>query len=210
MNGVHDMGGMDGFGPVQHEANEPVFHEPWEGRVWGMMLSSAGQAPSTIDAGRHQIERIHPARYLASSYYERWLARIEEGIVAGVALSREEIEAKIKEFAANPDLSVPRREDPAVAEQIAVLLRKGNPVTRTIRKKPRFAIGDRVVTRNLNPHGHTRLPRYARGNHGVITAHHGAHVFPDTNAHGLIVRVTGLVGVDLMATHTYAKSEKFF
>jgi nitrile hydratase len=80
---------------------------------------------------------------------------------------------------------VPRREDPAATEQISVLLRTGNPVTRTIRKKPRFAVGDRVMTRNLNPHGHTRLPRYTRGKHGVITAHRGAHVFPDTNAHGL-------------------------
>ena len=131
------------------------------------------------------MERLDPALYLASTYYERWLARMEGAIVAGGTLSREEIEAKIKEFAANPDLSMPRREDPAAADQITVRLRTGNPVTRTIRSKPRFAIGDRVVTRNLNPHGHTRLPRYARGRHGVITAHHGAHVFPDTNAHGL-------------------------
>src|SRR5205085_1841534 len=120
MNGIHDMGGMDGFGPVRRETNEPVFHEPWESRVCGMMLSRAGQPPSTIDAGRHKIERIDPARYLASSYYERWLARIEEAIVAGGALSRDEIEAKIKEFSANPDLPVPRREDPAAAEQVSV------------------------------------------------------------------------------------------
>ena len=185
MNGIHDMGGMDGFGPVQRETNEPVFHEPWEGRVFGMSISGVGRPPSTIDARRHRIERLDPARYLASSYYERWLARMEEAIVAGGALSRDEIEAKIKEFSANRDLPVPRREDPAATEQISVLLRTGNPVTRTIRRKPRFAVGDRVMTRNLNPHGHTRLPRYTRGKHGVITAHHGAHVFPDTNAHGL-------------------------
>lgn len=185
MNGIHDMGGMDGFGAVRYETNEPVFHEPWEGRVFGMSISGVGRPRWTSDAGRYRIERLDPALYLASTYYERWLARMEGAIVDGGALSREEIEAKIKEFASNPDLTVPRREDPAVAEQISVRLRTGNPVARTIRRKPRYAIGDRVMTRNLNPHGHTRLPRYARGKHGVIAAHHGAHVFPDTNAHEL-------------------------
>src|SRR3984893_6973857 len=80
---------------------------------------------------------------------------------------------------------MPRREDPAVTEHIAHVFRAGNPVTRKIRQKPRFAVGDKIVTRNLNPPGHTRLPRYTRGKRGVIVAHHGAHVFPDTNAHGL-------------------------
>src|SRR6516162_6273616 len=78
------------------------------------------------DAGRHRMERLDPALYLASTYYERWLARMEGAIVAGGTLSREEIEAKIKEFAANPDLSIPRREDPAAADQITVRLRTGN------------------------------------------------------------------------------------
>jgi hypothetical protein len=80
---------------------------------------------------------------------------------------------------------MPRREDPARAEGLANVFRAGRPVTRDTRQKPRFALGDKIVTRNLNPHGHTRLPRYSRGKHGVIVAHHGAHVFPDTNAHGL-------------------------
>ena len=100
MNSIHDMGGMDGFGPVQRETNEPVFHEPWEGRVFGMGNSFAGQPlfSSTLDAARHRIERLDPTRYLASDYYERWLASMEEAIVARGALSREEIEAKIKEL----------------------------------------------------------------------------------------------------------------
>jgi len=185
MNGIHDMGDMDGFGPVQPETNEFVFHEPWEARVFGMSMASAGLAPAPIDAPRHLIERLDPAVYLASSYYERWLAWLEKALVAGGVLSREQIEAKIKDISANPDLLIPRREDPATAENIGALIRRGNPVTRTIRTKPRFAVGDRVMTRNLNPRGHTRLPRYSRGKHGVIAAYHGAHVFPDTNAHGL-------------------------
>ena len=185
MNGIHDMGGMDGFGPMRPETNEPVFHEPWEARVFGMSMAGAGLPPAPIDARRHRIERLDPALYMASSYYERWLVGMEEAIVAGGVLSREEIEAKINEFSAHPDLPVPRREDPTTAERISALIRKGNPVTRTIRSRPRFAVGDRVITRNLNPHGHTRLPRYSRGKRGVVVAYHGAHVFPDTNAHGL-------------------------
>jgi nitrile hydratase subunit beta len=73
------MGGMDGFGPVRRETNEPVFHEPWEGRVFGMNISGVGRPPSTIDAGRHRIERLDPARYLASSYYERTVAGANGG-----------------------------------------------------------------------------------------------------------------------------------
>ena len=88
MNGIHDMGGMDGFGPLRREANEPVFHEPSEARVFGMSMAGAGLPPSPLDARRHRIDRLDPAQYLAPSYYERWLARMEEAIVAGGVLSR--------------------------------------------------------------------------------------------------------------------------
>lgn len=185
MNGVHDIGGMDGFGPVAPEPNEPVFHEPWEGRVFAMNISRAGQPPSTLDAGRYRQERLDPVVYLASSYYERWLASTEIAIITGGALTRDEIEERVRQLAADPERPIPRREDPAIAQAVASALRAGRPVTRRIRRKPRFAMGDRIMTRNLNPHGHTRLPRYARGKRGVIARHHGAHVFPDTNAHGL-------------------------
>jgi nitrile hydratase subunit beta len=185
VNGVHDLGGMDGFGPVHREPDEPVFHEPWESRVFGMYLTSAGQPPTTLDARRHQLERLDPAQYLSSSYYERWLARIYNALVETRILSRQDIEARIQQFAADPDLPMPRRNDPARADSITNTLRAGRPAMRKIRQKPRFAPGDKIVTRNLNPHGHTRLSRYARGKRGIIVAHRGAHVFPDTNAHGL-------------------------
>jgi nitrile hydratase subunit beta len=199
MNSVHDIGGTDGFGPVRPEFNEPVFHEPWEGRVLGMLLTGVGYPPTPIDAGRHRLERLDPVRYLASSYYERHLAAMENAIVEAGTLTREEIEAKIQQFAADPSLAIPRREDPALAEGIPSILRAGQPVTRQIRQKPRFAVGDRIVTRNLNPHGHTRLPRYARSKHGVIAHHHGAHVFPDTNAHGLGENPQHLYAVRILA-----------
>ena len=199
MNGVHDIGGTDGFGAVRRELNEPVFHEPWEGRVFAMNIIGAGHPPSPIDAARHRLECLDPIRYLTSSYYERWLAAEENAILEAGTLTRDEIEAKIQEFAADPSLAIPRREDPAFAEGILGALRAGQPVAREIRQKPRFAVGDRIMTRNLNPHGHTRLPRYARGKRGVVAHHHGAHVFPDTNAHGLGENPQHLYSVRILA-----------
>lgn len=185
LNGVHDIGGMDGFGTIHRETDEPVFHEAWESRVFGMSLTRAGLPPRTLDDGRHRLERLPPVQYLASSYYERWLARIDGALVEAGTLTREEIDERMRQFAEQPDLPVPRRNDPALADGIVNTLRIGRPATRKVRQKPRFAVGEKIVTRNLNPPGHTRLPRYTRGKRGVIVAHHGAHVFPDSNAHGL-------------------------
>jgi nitrile hydratase len=184
MNGVHDLGGIDGFGPVRNEPDEPVFHEPWEGRVFGMMMLGAGAPRLPLDAARHQLERLPPRQYLTSSYYERWLSTREALIVGAGTLTVEEIDAKVRQFADNPDLPMPHREDPALAQSLPAMFRAGNPASRHIKKRPRFELGARVVARNLNPHGHTRLARYTRGKHGIIAAHHGAHVFPDSNAHG--------------------------
>jgi len=75
VDGVHDLGGMHGFGAVPIEADEPLFHEPWEGRVWRMLGTVMGH--TTIDRFRYTIEQMPPAEYLASRYYERWLWAIE-------------------------------------------------------------------------------------------------------------------------------------
>ena len=112
MNSVHDIGGMDGFGPVCAEPDEPVFHEPWEGRVFAMRLSGAGRLRTNTDAGRYQMERMDPVQYLTSSYYERWLARFEIALIEAGILTRDEVAAKIREFAENPDAAMPRRDDP--------------------------------------------------------------------------------------------------
>ena len=184
MNGVHDMGGMHGFGPVEREENEPPFHAPWEGRVAGMNRAAQAQGFYNIDEFRHGIERMNPAQYLASSYYERWLATLERNLVEKGLISREELEAKVAELRERPDAQPPRREDPALAERIATRLRQRPNFRREGAAEPRFKVGDPVVTRNTHPTGHTRLPRYARGKRGVIARVHGVYVFPDTNAHG--------------------------
>lgn len=112
MNGVHDIGGMDGFGAILRENDEPVFHEPWEGRVFGMFLTGAGLPPTPLDALRHRGEQLDPVTYLGSSYYERWLAGMEAALIEAGTLSRNEIEAKVQQFTDNQDFLVPRREDP--------------------------------------------------------------------------------------------------
>lgn len=168
------MGGMDGFGPVVREQNEPVFHADWERRMYALVGPAMGAARVNLDEFRHAIERIPPARYLASSYYERWIAAAETILVEHGVVTREELLA---------------RQDGAVdPRQIANAVAAHGPAP--VKDKPgskpprgRFAKGDRVRARNLNPSGHTRLPRYVRGKAGVIARDWGVFVFPDTNAH---------------------------
>jgi nitrile hydratase subunit beta len=174
MNGVHDMGGMDGFGPVVPEQNEPVFHADWERRAYALVGFARRAAQFNGDEFRHAIERIPPARYLASSYYERWLAAVETLLVERGVVTRADLLAK-----ESPSV------DPAVIAN-AVAARGPAPVKEKPGSKPpraRYAKGDRVRARNLNPAGHTRLPRYVRGKAGVIARDWGVFVFPDTNAH---------------------------
>src|ERR1700756_2292013 len=92
MNGVHDMGGMQDMGPIQYEKNEPVFHEPWEGRIFALSLALAFRKWN-LDASRHQLEQLPPADYLRMSYYEKWAARLVEQLVKYNLATREEIES---------------------------------------------------------------------------------------------------------------------
>jgi nitrile hydratase subunit beta len=94
MNGIHDLGGMHGLGPIEPEPDEPVFHEPWERQVFGMMIATFAGGQFNVDQFRHAIERMAPAHYLESSYYEHWLAALETLLVENGALTRDELEAR--------------------------------------------------------------------------------------------------------------------
>jgi nitrile hydratase beta subunit len=176
MNGLHDMGGMTGFGPVEPEADEPVFHGWWEARVFALS-QVASRAPS-IDAFRHIAENRQPAEYLALPYYGKWLDELKKGLLASGAVTREELAAG---RSAQGYLSKARAMsvDEALADCFA-----RHPYERPAAAPARFAAGDKVMTKNINPAGHTRLARYLRHHQGEIVAVHGAHVFPDSNAHG--------------------------
>jgi nitrile hydratase len=179
MNGVHDMGGMHGMGPIQAEKNEPVFHEPWEGRVLALRRAMAAWRKWNIDVTRHEVELVPPAEYLRLSYYERQFVAFLEMLAKSGLVTRAELQSgKPAEGSAK---AIPA----LTPEKAAVLVAKGVPASRDVPVTPRFQAGDRVRARNMHPVGHTRLPRYARGKLGVIDRDHGVFVFPDTNAHFL-------------------------
>jgi nitrile hydratase subunit beta len=179
MNGIHDLGGMHGFGPVIREENEPVFHADWEKRVFAINLALAAQLRN-VDAFRHAIERMPPPRYLAASYYEKWLDAIETLLLENGIATRDELTSGHSNAPAASGARSPRKSAGAATfDPGAVKLRFNESF------RPRFKVGDRVVTRNINPEHHTRLPHYARAKHGVIRHDQGVFVYPDTHAHGL-------------------------
>ena len=180
MNGIHDMGGMHGMGPIQHEMNELVFHEAWEGRIYAINRALGAWGKWSIDAGRHGIELLHPADYLRMSYYEKWLTRNIELLVKSGLVTREEIET------GKPAPGSQKATPPLTAAAVpSMAARRGNYMRTEVKAKARFKVNQHVRARNMNPVGHTRLPRYARGKEGIVVRHHGIFVFPDTNAHSL-------------------------
>jgi nitrile hydratase subunit beta len=179
MNGVHDMGGMHGMGPVEAEKSEPVFHHSWEGRIFAMNRAMGAWRKWNLDASRHSRELIPPAEYLRMSYYERWMAGLVDLIVKSELATRAEVESGAP--AARSVKAVPA----LTPDKAMALVAKGLPASRDVKVTARFQAGQRVRARNMHPVGHTRLPRYARGKFGTIDRDHGVFVFPDTNAHFL-------------------------
>jgi nitrile hydratase len=177
MNGVHDLGGMQGFGPIVPEQNEPVFHAPWEGRVIALRraLAATGKLQPTL---RPAIESLPPVDYLRMSYYEIWFAALVEMLVAGGLATHEEI--------ATGRPATDSIEPAAVLtpDQAAVFSFRIPEVILKTAAPPRYSLGQRVRARNMNPIGHTRLPRYVRGRAGLIEASRGVQAFPETSAYG--------------------------
>ena len=178
MNGVHDMGGMHGMGPVAHEENEPVFHDTWEGRVYALTRVVRGSS-FNLDNSRHQLELLPPSEYLRMSYYERWFTRLVDQLVKNGTITREELET------GKPAPGVTKATPAVTSAMVPTLVTRRNSARRNVSVAPRFKVGQRVRARNMHPTGHTRLPRYARGKQGVVARDHGVFLFPDTNAHQL-------------------------
>jgi hypothetical protein len=99
MNGIHDLGGMHGLGPINPEANEPVFHEKWEGRAFALFAATYVFAGYSVDEFRHAIEKMPPAHYLESSYYEHWLTAFEEVLTKRGIVTRAELDARMAALA---------------------------------------------------------------------------------------------------------------
>ncbi|WP_249977988.1 nitrile hydratase subunit beta [Vreelandella olivaria] len=178
MNGIHDLGGAHGHGPIAAEIDEPVFHHDWERRVFPLFASLYVGGYFNVDEFRHTIERMDPAHYLQSSYYEHWLHAFETILLEKGVISAAELRGTATPTASAQPATV------LTADMVeAVVL--GGASARAAEDVPgRFKVGDRVRTKNLNPATHIRLPRYARDKVGSIEIVHGAFAFPDSMAHG--------------------------
>lgn len=178
MNGVHDMGGSQGFGPVLAETDERRFHEDWERRVFGLTLAMGALGQWNLDQSRAARESLPPAQYLASSYYRIWLDGVTRLMLERGLVTPEELaDGKLRK-ARGPISGV------LTADRVAPALARGSSTQRPPPAPARFKIGDNARTRVVNPSSHTRLPRYCRGRAGTIVKLHGAHVFPDSNTRG--------------------------
>ena len=169
MDGIHDLGGMQGFGPVDHSPSEPVFHAAWEAVARVLMNLVAEAAGASGGEFRHSIERMDPGHYLTSSYYEHWLTgaaalAVEHGLVTPQELAARAGGA----FPLSGPVLAPAVTDPGLDLS-----------------EPRFGLGERVRVRDWHPAGHTRCPRYIRGKSGTVVRLDGIYSVPDVEAHGL-------------------------
>jgi nitrile hydratase len=177
MNGVHDMGGLHGFGPVRpDDAGAPLFHASWERRALGLTLAMGATGEWNIDQSRAARESLPPATYLGASYYAIWTLALEKLLLARGLVQADELAAGRRLHAALPVARV------LPADGVAAALARGTPTARLPPAPARFAPGQRVRALNIHPQGHTRLPRYVRGHVGEVTDVHGAHVFADRHA----------------------------
>jgi nitrile hydratase subunit beta len=177
VNGVHDMGGMHGFGKVEPEPNEPVFHAAWEGRVIALQRSMVYTGEWNIDMSRAAQEGLPPPVYLGVSYYKRWALGMERNLLNRGLVGADELAAG---HALHPPKPVKRK---LTADDISPVMSRGR-YARPATAPARFKIGDHVRAKNIHPQTHTRLPRYVRGHAGVIERIEGCHVFPDSVALG--------------------------
>jgi nitrile hydratase len=173
MNGVHDMGGQQGFGPVLLEANEPLFHAPWESRAMAVTVAMGASGQWNIDLSRSARETLPPAVYMASSYYEIWIRALEKlmlerGMVTPAELASGQLIA--------PPIKV---NQVLTRDKVDAALKTGSPTERPIEQSALFKVGQQIRARNMHPQSHTRLPRYVRGHVGTVVSVHGGHVFPD-------------------------------
>jgi nitrile hydratase len=180
MDGIADMGGTDGWGPVKPPSpDEPVFAEPWQGRTFAMALLTMGRiSGQNLDAFRHALERLEPDDYLKDGYYGRWLHASEQMLVDSGILAPDAVDARVR------NLSGEQVEEPPAPEPNKPDYAPTGPGSlRAVEEAPAFAVGESVRAKDMSPAGHTRLPAYVRGHAGRIESIQPGHLLPDTHAH---------------------------
>jgi len=179
MNGAHDMGGMQTFGPIRPEKDETVFHARWEGRIHVIWSAVGTWGKWNIDFGRQMRESIPAPEYLALNYFQMRYVQVVELLVATGMITRDEL------VSGRSAKGTQKAAPPLTVDKVAAWFSNGNSKRRSVDVVAQFRAGQSVRARNLNPPTHTRLPRYARGKVGMIEHDHGVFVFPDRNAQGL-------------------------
>ncbi len=191
MNGLHDLGGMHGFGPIP--VDELTFHAEWERRTQMISLTLGALGLWGLDLSRATIEDLPPTDYARMSYYERWLARIERNLIEDDLATAEEIEGVVS-------CSAIREQAPVTGETAHTFIKRPFDSKRSEETKPVFRVGDHVKFLNINPRGHTRLPRYARGQKGRILEIRGVFIYPDSAGRRLGENPQWLYSVEISQT----------
>lgn len=184
MNGVHDLGGTDGLGPVIVEQNEPVWHAEWEKAAFALFATNFRAGLFNVDMFRSGIEQMHPAYYLLSPYYEHWMHTAEHFAVEAGVIDAAELDAKMQHYLDHPDEPLPERSDPDLLAFVDAAVKGGAPARRESDAAPAFQVGDQVTVTQDSPHEHTRKARYIRGKTGVIEQGHGTFIYPDSAGNG--------------------------
>lgn len=183
MDGVHDMGGMQGFGRVEPDDDTVGYHANWEGLVHSAFVATLGSGVHNMDEFRHSIERMRPNHYLNAAYYDRWLVGISTLAVENGLISPMELRDRTVAISSN-ETTVPDHRNPGRIEELIDGVVEQYSSRQEQEQEPTFELGDEVQVRNMHPDGHTRCPGYVRNARGVVKQHRGTHTFPDTHAHG--------------------------
>ena len=207
MRGIHDLGGMEGMGPVGATPEEPVYHAQWEKRAWALFPFGARAGMFGLDEFRNHLEKLHPLHYLTAYYYEHWLEATEQiGQKKGVFTS-EEVEERTRHYLAHPDEPLPGNNDPALVEFAQWAVENGFSTARELDQLPRFKIGDKVRVDNSMPRRHHRRPGYMLGRVGEVVMHHGPHVFPDSAGNGLPETAEHLYTIRVNSEEVYGSDD---
>ena len=204
MNNVHDMGGMQNFGPIDTNPDEPLFHHEWERQVLVLTLAMGATGTWNLDESRFARESLPPSYYLSAGYYGIWLAALENLLKAHALVSENELREGAMSSAPAPVKRV------LAAEQVPAVLAAGAPVTRAAPRDAAFDIGDKVKVKNRHTPTHTRLPAYIRGCTGTVVRVHGCHVYPDSHAIGEGEDPHWLYNIEFDAQSLWGDSTKQF
>jgi len=182
VDGIHDMGGMQGWGKLQYDGpDEPAFTAPWQGRAFAICLLSMNRLTGrNLGAMRHALERLRPMQYLQNGYYGRWLLMAETLLTDSGVIAEGAVDTRARKLQGESVTELP---EPELAKPDYTATGPGS--LRAVDDPPRFKVGEQVRAKDIHPRGHTRLPRYVRGRIGTVERIQPGHVLPDTDAHFL-------------------------